>query len=161
MSYGTQGSPSLVAPWSSSSTRGDAGDQQVAAVLAAVERYGAVAGREIVFLGETDASAAGGGRDQRAPVLIEFFWPDDAPTRYGFAEPAVVDGHYVGGFIYIHPMLVRAPADMVTRLTMHELGHLAGLDDVDAVDEVMNADLTAADWGAGDIWGLHLTHSGC
>jgi hypothetical protein len=141
--------------------RGDAGDAQVAAVLSGVERYGAVAGRKIVFLGETDASVADGARDPLAPVLIEFFWPDDAPTRYGFAEPAIVDGHYVGGFIYIHPMLDGASADMVTRLTMHELGHLAGLDDVDAVDEMMNAELTAADWGAGDIWGLHLTSGGC
>jgi len=35
------------------------------------------------------------------------------------------------------------------------------LNDVDAVDEMMNAELTAADWGAGDIWGLHLTSGDC
>ena len=141
--------------------RGDAGDQQIAAVLAAVERYGAAVGREIVFLGQTDASAADGARDPGGPVLIEFFWPDDAPTRFGFAEPSIVAGHYVGGFIYVHPMLEAAPAELVSRLTMHELGHLAGLADVDAEDEMMNPALTTPDWGAGDLWGLHLTHSGC
>lgn len=140
--------------------RGEAGDAQIAAVLDAVERYGAAADREVVYLGETEETAAD-GHDPHAAILIEFHWPDDAPTRYGFAEPAIIDGHYVGGFIYIHPMLEDAPAELVTRLAMHELGHLGGLADVDAVDEMMNPELTAGDWGAGDLWGFRVTHSGC
>jgi hypothetical protein len=58
-------------------------------------------------------------------------------------------------------MLASAAPDIVTRLTMHELGHLAGLADVAAPDEVMDPALTADVWGPGDLWGLHLTHFGC
>jgi hypothetical protein len=141
--------------------RGDASDEQVEAVLEGARRYSEVTDRDVVFLGETDAAVTAGDRAPDRPVLIEFSWPDDAPTAYGFAEPVIVDDHYLGGYVLIHPMLAGAPAEMVTRLTMHELGHLAGLADVAAPDEIMNPDLVVDDWGAGDIWGLHLTHAGC
>lgn len=141
--------------------RGDAGDAQVAAVLSAAERYGALTGREVVYLGETERSVADGDHVPSGPVLVEFSWPDDAPTSYGFAEAAIVEGRYVGGYVLIHPMLAGAPGDLVTRVVMHEFGHLGGLADVDAPDELMNPDLTVDDWGSGDTWGLRLTHGGC
>ena len=141
--------------------RGVAGDAQVDAVHEAVVRYGAAVERPVVFVGETDDSAAGNGRDVDEAVLIEFFWPDDAPTRYGFAQPLIVEGRYAGGFVYVHPMLATAAPDLVTRLVMHELGHLGGLADVDAPDELMNPELVVDDWGLGDLVGLRLTHQDC
>ena len=140
---------------------GEAGDGQLRAVHEAVARYGELVERTVRYVGETDQSAADGEREVGDGVLIEFFWPDDAPTRYGFAEPFITDGFYDGGFIYVHPMLADAAPDLVTRLVMHELGHLGGLADVDAPDELMNPELVVDDWGPGDTWGLHLTHRHC
>ena len=141
--------------------RGRAGYVQVEAVHEALIRYGQVTDREVVFVGETEESAAHGGRGGDGPILVEFFWPDDAPLRLGFAEPAIVGERFVGGFIYVHPMLAQAAPDLVTRLVMHELGHLGGLADVDDPDELMNPELVVDDWGDGDRWGLRLTHHRC
>ena len=140
---------------------GSAGADQIAAVKSAARRFGELIDREVVFVGLTDASTVDMEATAAEPVLIQFSWPDDAPTRFGFAEPLVRDGRLVGGFILLHPMLEEAPPDIVERVTMHELGHLGGLAHVNDVDEIMNPKITADDWGPGDIIGLNLTHARC
>lgn len=140
---------------------GPAGTEQRTAVSEAMDSYAALVNRDVEYLGVTDVSVMDRDRTAEDPVLVEFSWPGDAPTRYGFAEPLIEDGHYVGGFIYINPILAEAPPDIIRRLTMHELGHLGGLADIDAIDEMMNPELTASDWGPGDIVGLRLTHPTC
>ena len=56
--------------------------------------------------------------------------------------------------------MTAAPGGLVRRLVLHELGHLHGLLDVDATDELMNPDLVVDDYGWGDIWGLIHAHDG-
>ncbi len=85
------------------------------------------------------------------PLLIELAWPDDAPDHLGFAQPVVAEGRYVEGWIMLHPGVARAPAGVVRRLVLHELGHLYGLADVDDPDELMDPDLTTDDFGLGDL----------
>ena len=57
--------------------------------------------------------------------------------------------------------MASADPALVTRLVMHELGHLAGLADVDAPEELMDPRLVVDAWGPGDLWGLQLTHEEC
>ncbi len=140
-----------------------AGPEQVEAVHRAVSRYVEDTGRADVFVGLTDDRQSDGTRPAEAPVLIEWFWPDDEgqPMRFAYAEPLADGDRYVGGFIYLHPSFGHVDAGVVEVLTMHELGHIGGLDDIDAADELMNADLALDDWGNGDRVGLATTHERC
>ncbi|MFQ5556496.1 MAG: hypothetical protein ACE5GB_03170 [Acidimicrobiales bacterium] len=140
-----------------------AGPEQLTAVHAAVQRYGAAVGREVVFVGTTEERWSTGSRAADDPVLIEWFWPDDPgqPAALGFAEPFIREGAYVGGHLYLHPSLGDGAAGIVERLTLHELGHIGGLDEVDAQDELMNPNLPVDDWGQGELVGLGLTHDRC
>lgn len=140
---------------------GAAGDAQVAAVVAGFEAYAAATGRPVEYLGESTSPVTGPERDPTDPVLVAFSWPAETPTRFGFAEPAIVDGRYVGGTVLVNPMFAGGPPETITRLVMHEIGHLVGLADVEAPEEIMDPDLSAAAWGAGDLVGLHVTHGGC
>ncbi len=136
---------------------------QIEAVHRAIAGYVGVTGRRADYLGETVDRYSSGQRRMDDPILIEWFWPTDdgQPTHFGYAEPHVDDNRYVGGFIYLHPMLGQSPADLVERVTRHELGHIGGLDHVDADDEVMNPLLVVDEWGLGDIVGLALSHERC
>ncbi len=138
-----------------------AGDDQVVAVQAAVERYGEVTGRDVVFEGLVDTPAVESARRDPAVVAIEFTWPDDAPSGMGFAEPTLADGVRTGGWIYLNPVLGRSPAGIVRRATLHELGHIGGLDHVDDRGELMNPSLPVDDYGPGDVVGLTHTHWSC
>ena len=137
-------------------------DAQIEAVHRAVERYVAVTGRDAQFVGLTDQRRSVDPRPLDAPVLIEWFWPDDVTfSRMGFGEAFAVDGRYVGGSVYLRPSESPTPAWLVERLTMHELGHVGGLLDVDDEQEIMNPSLTVDEWGDGDTVGLLLTHEPC
>ena len=134
------------------------GGVQRTAIVAAVDEFGDLVGRAVVFDGDT--SAVSGEHRVGDPLLIELAWPDDAPDHLGFAQPVVAEGRYVEGWIMLHPGVARAPAGVVRRLVLHELGHLYGLADVDDPDELMDPDLTTDDFGLGDLIGLYATHEG-
>ena len=135
------------------------GQVQHDAIVDAVEDFAAMTGREADYLGGSTITY----RDHEPgdPILIELTWPDDAPDFLGFANPYIEDGVYVGGWMYFNPAIKTAPAGMVYRLVSHELGHMTGLGDVfDDTTELMNPNLTAQDWGSGDLAGFAITHLG-
>lgn len=131
---------------------------QVATIESAVEEFAAMVGRDGDNLGGTESEVD--GHSVGDPVLIEVVWPDDAPAELGYAEPSIVNQEYVGGWIMLNPRIRQLPTGVLRRLVLHELGHLFGLSDVTAADELMNPQLTVDDWGAGDLTGLFLTHEG-
>lgn len=125
----------------------------------AVDTFGELVGREVNYLGGSTITY----RDHEVgdPILIELTWPDDAPNFLGFASPYIDNEIYNGGWLYFNPAIKTAPAGMVKRLVLHEIGHLAGLGDVfDDTTELMNPNLTSQDWGSGDLTGLTVTHNG-
>lgn len=128
------------------------------AVVDAVEEFGDLVGRSVDYRGETTAVAA--QHEPGDPLLIELFWPDGAPSAWGFASPSVTAGQYREGWIYLNPVLASAPTGVIRRLVLHELGHIYGLDDVVDTAELMDPALPAQDYGAGDLVGLFLTHGG-
>ena len=137
-------------------------EDHVEAVHRAVASYASIIHREPEFVGFTDDRRSSGQRPPDAPVLIEWYWDHEAEHEsMGFAEAFAVGDRYVGGSVYLRPSDAPMPSWLVERLTMHELGHIGGLDDVDALDEIMNPALTTADWGDGDLVGLILTHESC
>lgn len=129
-----------------------------AAIVAAFERFGTAVGRPISFLGPTDATHT--GRTVGGAVLVELVWPEEAPPYLGYAEPEIVAGEYASGYVLVHPAMVAAPSGLVRRLMLHEIGHLVGLADVVAPDELMDPGLPADDYGPGDIYGIVMTHDG-
>lgn len=134
------------------------GEEQRGAVAGAVGEFGALVGRRVIV--EDDTRRVAGDHVAGDPLLIEFAWPGDAPSRLGFAHPLVVDGSYAEGWMLLHPAVARAPTGIVRRLVLHELGHLYGLDHVEDPGELMNPDLTTDDYGPGDLVGLFATHAG-
>ena len=128
------------------------------AIIGAVEEFGALVGRDVEYLGRTTARAV--DHQIGDPLLIEVAWPQEAPSAWGFAAPAVSGGRYVEGWMYVNPVLAAAPTGVIRRLVLHELGHLYGLDHVDDTGELMNPDLTVTDYGPGDLVGLIVTHDG-
>ena len=141
---------------------GEAGEAQLEAIAAGTREFAAVTGRSIVFDGYTTTTARDSGAWNDGVVIIEFYWPDDAAMRLGYAEPVIDVDHYSGdGFIYLQPALAASPADIIRRLVMHEWGHLGGLDDVDDSNEMMDPTLAAAAYGNGDLTGLAITHPDC
>ena len=131
---------------------------QRTAIDVAVVEFADLVGRDVEALGPTDAGGAEVGPDD--PILFELTWPSDAPSGLGYAEPLVIENRYSGGWIMLNPMVRHLPAGVLRRLILHELGHLHGLADVDAGDEVMNPALTTDQWGAGDVTGLMLSSAG-
>ena len=134
---------------------GDAGEAQLEAVVAGTDEFAAVTGRDIVFDGYTTSTARDSGAGNDGVVIVEFFWPDDAAMRLGYAEPVINYNHYSGdGFIYLQPAMASSPAEIIKRLVMHEWGHLGGLNDVDDPGEMMDPTLAADFYGNGDLTGL-------
>lgn len=131
---------------------------QLATIDAAVAEFAALVGRDSENLGATESQVDGHAVGD--PVLVEVAWPDDAPAELGYAEPLILKQEYVGGWIMLNPRIRQLPNGVLRRLVLHELGHLFGLADVTAADELMNPHLTVDDWGAGDLTGLFLTHEG-
>lgn len=129
-----------------------------AAIDDAVEEFAALVGRRVAkvdFSGQTAAASVPGG-----PIVIELAWPEESPHALGFAEPHVVATEYSGGWVLLNPSIRNAPAGLIRRLVLHELGHLHGLDDVTDPGEIMDPSLAATHWGPGDLIGLSLTHEG-
>lgn len=136
------------------------GDDQFDAVIDAFEEFGELVGRDVHYNGTTTTTYKTHTVDD--PVLLELTWPDEAPDFLGFSEAAIADGEYVSGWMYFNPAIAQAPAEMVRRLVMHEIGHLYGLLDVDDSTQMMDPRLTTDDWGQGDLAGLTVTHDlGC
>ncbi|MEZ5246577.1 MAG: hypothetical protein R2707_15875 [Acidimicrobiales bacterium] len=127
-----------------------------AAIHDAVEEFATLVGRVVVEV--TAGSAADGAAGD--PVRIVLAWPEESPDGLGFAEPQVVGTTYVGGWIMLNPSIRSAPAGLIRRLVLHELGHLHGLDDVTDPGELMDPSLAATNWGPGDLFGLAMTHGG-
>ena len=141
---------------------GNAGDTQLEAIAAGTDEFAAVTGRAIIFDGYTTSTARDSGEWNDGVVIIEFYWPDDAAMRLGYAEAVINGDHYSGdGFIYLQPALAASPADIIKRLVMHEWGHIGGLNDVDDPTEMMDPTLAADSYGNGDLTGLGITHPSC
>jgi len=136
----------------------DLGSAQRQAIDQAFDEYGALVGRTATDLGDTTATIA----DHLAgdPVLVEIKWPSDAPENLGYASPDIVDGTYTSGWIYLNPSVAKAPPGLIRRITLHEIGHLVGLDDVVDPAELMDPSLTVDHFGTGDMTGLFITHNG-
>jgi hypothetical protein len=124
-----------------------------AAIDGAVAEFAALVGRSVDD--QTAAGSVPGG-----PIVIELAWPEESPHALGFAEPHVVANEYSGGWVLLNPSIRQAPAGLIRRLVLHELGHLHGLDDVVDPGEIMDPSLAATRWGPGDLVGLTLTHRG-
>lgn len=131
---------------------------QVDAIDDAVEEFGELVGRPVEAVdadGEPAAVDGSGGA-----ILFELAWPDEEPAGLGFAEPHLTGATYDGGWIMLNPAIRRAPAGVIRRLVLHELGHLHGLADVEDPGELMDPSLASSDWGPGDLVGLLATHDG-
>lgn len=137
------------------------GNEQYDAIIDAFDDYGALVGREVIYNGTTTGTYT--QHSANDPVLVELTWPEEAPEHLGYAEPEIVDGKYVSGWMYLNPAIGTAPAPMVRRLVLHELGHMTGLNDVwDDPNELMNPALTVDNFGPGDTAGFTITHNmGC
>ncbi|MEO0495249.1 MAG: hypothetical protein AAF081_17725 [Actinomycetota bacterium] len=137
-------------------THGEAvSDEALTAVVDTFTEFGDLVGRDVVYLGPTEATQAGHTPDD--PVLVEFIWPDDAPDELGYASPTIRDGEYVSGWMYLHPVIGEAPDWLVRRLVLHEIGHLNGLLDVNDPTQMMDPGLATDTWGTGDLAGLAIT----
>lgn len=135
-------------------------DEAFDAIIDSFEEFGELVGRDVTYLGETDTTYLTHTTDD--PVLLELTWPDGAPPFLGFSSAAIENGEYVSGWMYFNPAIAAAPAGMVRRLVMHEIGHLYGLLDVNDPSQMMDPTLTTDTWGDGDLAGLSVTHDrGC
>jgi len=136
----------------------DLGSAQRQAIDQAFDEYATLVGRTATDLGDTVATAV----DHKVgdPVLVEIKWPSDAPDKLGFASPDIVDDTYTSGWIYLNPSVALAPPGLIRRLTLHEIGHLVGLDDVADTTELMDPSLPVDHFGSGDMIGLFVTHGG-
>jgi hypothetical protein len=128
------------------------------AIHDAVDEFATLVGRAAVEIPSDGDTAAGNAPGD--PVVIELAWPEESPDGLGFAEPHIVGTSYTGGWIMLHPSIRSAPAGVIRRLVLHELGHLHGLDDVADPGELMDPSLAATRWGPGDLFGLAMTHGG-
>lgn len=136
----------------------DLGSAQRQAIDQAFDEYATLVGRTATALGDTTATIA--DHTANDPVLVEINWPSDAPEKLGFASPDIVDNTYTSGWIYLNPSLAQAPPGLIRRLTLHEIGHLSGLDDVSDPAELMDPSLPVDHYGSGDMLGLTVTHNG-
>ena len=135
-------------------------DEAFGAIIDSFEEFGDMVGRDVTYLGETDTTYLTHTVDD--PVLLELTWPDGAPDFLGFSAAAIDNGEYVSGWMYFNPAIAQAPAGMVRRLVMHEIGHLYGLLDVNDPTQMMDPSLQTDTWGSGDLAGLAVTHNlGC
>ncbi len=129
-------------------------------IVSAVGEFGALVGRDVNYVGGTERTHEDQTVDH--PVLIEIVWSDEAPDHLGYAEPLLVDQQYGSGWIHLNPEITTAPDWLIRRLVLHELGHLAGLLDVDDPGELMDPSLALNHFGPGDLTALILTHGpGC
>jgi hypothetical protein len=155
-----------VATWGCNALRyelnaGTAGPRQRRALHRAVQHLAAVTGRGAVFVGPTDDRRSDGERSADEPILVEFYWPADAPAAAGFAEPFLQGDHYVGGSLYLHTDLAEAPARLVRRIAIHELGHLAGLAHNPDPDSALHPDAPRTRFTAADRAALATTMPPC
>ncbi len=154
----------------------DGADEIVSEALASV---GAATGLTFVEDGHTDESPSrdrGSAPGSNGPVLIA--WSDPAEIEDLKGSVAGVGGSVsirgsqwfdTGAVTLDGPQMkrvLREPMgrDLVRAVVLHELGHLVGLDHVDAEGELMQpqGELGVTDWGPGDREGLaRLGGGGC
>ncbi|MEO0492133.1 MAG: hypothetical protein AAF081_01815 [Actinomycetota bacterium] len=135
-------------------------DHSFGAIIDSFEEFGDLVGRDVIYLGETETTYETHTADD--PVLLELTWPETAPEFLGFSSATIVDDEYVSGWMYFNPIIAQAPAGMVRRLVMHEIGHLYGLLDVNDPTQMMDPTHKTDSWGSGDLAGLSITHDlGC
>jgi len=102
--------------------------------------------------------------DRWAPVLVGWLplgkpaGPERGLAGVGGPGPAVQDGGtwvYVTGDVTLNSD-VDIPASDLTRVLMHELGHVVGLDHSTRTDQIMfpGGDAGRSAWGQGDLAGL-------
>lgn len=109
--------------------------------------------------------------DRYAPVLVAWSDPQETPRLAGgiggFAGPYAVDPdgkgpRYVTGTVVLDGPQLGTAVSTASGVVLHELGHLVGLDHVDAPDDTMHASSAAGAtaYTAGALRGLALVGSG-
>lgn len=131
---------------------------QINEIHAAMQDLGYTMGRAIYFAGFTNETLRGNG-PANGKILIEHYWPSDAPSGYGWTRRTVSGTRYVGANIYLN-----APSVIHSHVVRHEAGHAVGLDHVSDPQEIMDPTYIwqNSTWGPGTTGALNvLGHQGC